>query len=72
MSFDYYQPCDECDTRGTWPKCRDCQREICDKCMVPGSVKTEEWDRSDEDGNVAMYRETVLCKACLDAEEAVA
>lgn len=68
--------CDDCDKRSEeyteWNTCRECFRHICPNCTVPGSTEEHDHDRETEDGAEAVHYETVLCKACREAEEAVA
>lgn len=68
--------CDDCDKRSEeyteWNTCRECLRHICPDCAVPGSEKEHSRDRSHGDYTEAEEWETVLCKACREAEEAVA
>lgn len=70
--------CDVCGRRSeeytTWPHCRECLRDICQTCAVPGSVREQDRDTLDPIAQVAraLHLETVLCRPCAAAESEAA
>ncbi len=74
MIVRYASLCDICGKRSEeythWPNCRECDRDICPGCVLPGSVQEVDRDWEGEEGIEAIHYETVMCVACQRAEAA--